>query len=218
MRVKRCVTTLQIFLIYSFWKINKVKGHTSKYASEWFIFFRKPSIHQIKLRLCNYTADFSYIYIYIVSKLRLWKWTMIFDYAYGCNWTYKDLLMGELWLLNKLFINGPLWIEISSFKKFSGIMFSLSMAFTVVFWHRMAHLITFNSLTPVRCFSNLKSIIFRLTYRIVAWSLAVKFISDEYHRSLLMRSQCFVKVMALRCQATSHHLKHCRPRSMSTYF
>ena len=71
-------------------------------------------------------------------------------------------------------------------------------------------------------------------YWIVAWAFAVELLSNEYHRTSLMRSQrwfrrwkclsvtllystLLVQVMAWCCLITSHYLSQCWPRSMSPY-
>ena len=75
---------------------------------------------------------------------------------------------------------------------------------------------SFNSLAPGGYDYSLKLVNFKLISMIIFAVFSVKLVSYECHKTSLIIKSTLVQVMAW-CQATSHYLSQCWPRSLSPY-
>ena len=73
----------------------------------------------------------------------------------------------------------------------------------------------FNSLAPGRFRFNFRLVIFKLTLVNGGWGISYEIALRWMPLDLIDDKSTLVQLMAWRCQATSHYLSQCWPRSMS---
>ena len=78
-------------------------------------------------------------------------------------------------------------------------------------------LIALNSLTPGRFQRNIRKAIFQPILVIDGWSISCKIVLKWMPMDLTYGKSTLVQVMAWCCQAPSHYLSQCWPRSLSPY-
>ena len=78
-------------------------------------------------------------------------------------------------------------------------------------------LIALNSLTPGRFQRNIRKVIFQPILVMDAWSISCKIVLKWMPMDLTYGKSTLVQVMAWCCQAPSHYLSQCWPRSLSPY-
>ena len=84
-------------------------------------------------------------------------------------------------------------------------------------WHALSQMIMFNSLAPGKFEWNFRYLIFKIILVIDGWGISCEFALRWMSLNLTADKPTLLQVMAWCCQATSHYLSQCWPRSLSPY-
>ena len=138
----------------------------------------------------------------------------LFQYkdVYTClNKHDKDKAISGLLEIWSLYWNGPRWYEMMA-AEFGAFRFC-----AVVYSPAFFHSLWLTSLAPGRFQFNIRKVIFKQTLVNGGWGIPYEIALRWMSQDRTDDKSALVQVMAWCCQATSHYLSQCWPRSMSPY-